>query len=45
MIRASSLDIGGPCVEPVEESEAVESVREEDPEEGGVGGVVAKGAG
>lgn len=27
----------------MEESEAVDSVREEDPEEGGVGGAVAKG--
>ena len=43
MIRTSSLVMGAPCAELVEESEAVDSVREEDPEEGGVGGAVAKG--
>lgn len=46
MILVSSLVIGGPRDdEDVDESEAVDRVRVDEPDEGGVAGFVWKGAG
>lgn len=46
IILVSSLVIGGPGIdEEVDESEAVDTVRVDEPDEGGVAGFVWKGAG
>ena len=45
IILVSSLVIGGPGIDEVDESEAVDTVRVDEPDEGGVAGFVWKGAG
>ncbi len=45
IIFASSRVIGETSVDPLDESDAVDSVREDEPDDGGVAGVAWKGAG